>query len=278
MSVQLSSYENLELHRCGSTLELVLNRPDQRNAMTRELGEEMSAVLTEIADDRSIRALVIRGSGKVFCAGGDIKGFSRIFQEKSLPSKEITEENRGFGSLLEQLNTLPQTVIMLVHGAAMGGGMGLVACADVAISTADAKFSLTETSIGLIPAQIAPFIVDRIGVALSRRLMLTGSLISGEEAASIGYVDYAEVDKAAAERRLQKVLAQVNRCAPSANAHTKAIIMHRRDNSLSSTLDLAAGLFGTVMLSDEGREGVSSFVEKRKPNWIDTEKLGGVDL
>jgi len=274
MSSQLSSYENLELRRSGSVLELVLNRPDQRNAMTRKLGEEMSAVLSEIGSDRSIRALVVRGNGKVFCAGGDIKGFSRIFQEKNLPEKEITEENRGFGTLLEQLNTLPQTVIMMVHGAAMGGGMGLVACADVAISTADAKFSLTETSIGLIPAQIAPFIVDRIGVALSRRLMLTGSMIDGEEAARIGYVDYVEANETAAEYRLQQVLAQINRCAPTANAHTKAIILHRRDNSLSSTLDLAADLFGAVMQSEEGREGVGSFVEKRKPLWVESAEGG----
>lgn len=269
MTIEFPSFETLLLNRSGSVLELFLNRPDKRNALTREMGEELSKICTLISDDRTIRTLVIRGSGKVFCAGGDIKGFRRIFQGDGVQAADITAENRGFGALLEQINTLPQTVVMLIHGAAMGGGMGLVAVADIAISISDTKFSLTETSIGLIPAQIAPFIFDRIGLALSRRLMLTGSLISGEEAASIGYVDYAEPDMEAAELRLHKVLAQINRCAPSANAHTKAILMHRRDNSLSSTLDLAADLFGDVMLGEEGREGVSSFVEKRKPNWVE---------
>jgi len=277
MSTELPVCETLALKRNGSVLELRLNRPDQRNAMTLQMGEELSAVLTQIADDRSIRSLVIRGNGKVFCAGGDIKGFAENFKGSAASSQFIRDENRNFGRLLEQLNVLPQTVIMLIHGAAMGGGMGLVACADVAITTQDAKFSLSETSLGLIPAQIAPFIVDRIGVAKSRQLMLTGSLINGQQAGDIGYVDYAETDMAAAEHRLQQVLTQVNRCAPSANAYTKAIIMHRRDNSLSSTLDLAADFFGEVMLGEEGREGVSSFIEKRRPEWVESRELSGAE-
>lgn len=258
----------LKLDRQGANLHLTLNNPERKNALSGEMVNEMIEVLDAIAPDRSIRSLIMRGEGGTFCAGGDIKGFKAGFQADADPVA-IAASNRTFGDFLIRLNNLPQTVIMLVDGAAMGGGLGLTCVSDVAICDVDTRFSMTETSLGIPPAQIAPFVVERLGVTQSRRLMLTGARFKGAEAAELGLVHFCEADRAGMDARLESVLDQMDRCAPAANAATKDIVMTSRRESLSDTLDMASRHFADCMLSDEGKEGVSAFLEKRKANWIE---------
>ena len=266
--------EKLQLKLDRSVLHMTLNDPKFGNALSEDLVEELIRVLTALKHNDEIAAVVVRGAGKVFCAGGNLKGFAEKYHNEStaIPrlKHEIANTNWEAGrEIFNGFNRLPQTVIMVVEGAAMGGGVGLACCNDVMITSKDCKFSTTETSLGLIPAQIASFIIQRIGLTQSRRLMLTGVRFNGEEAQRLGIAHFCEDDAAAVNTRLEEVLASVRRCGPQANRMTKELLFHYMDHGLAPTLEFAGNLFADCMLGDEAKEGVASFVEKRKPRWVD---------
>lgn len=248
--------------RCYATL----NRPKARNALSGQMVDELTALFDHLAANQNVRILVLRGADGWFCAGGDIKQFQQVFQGE-LTHEQCAASNREIGTLLAKLNELPQTVVMLIEGAAIGGGFGLVCTSDVAIASAETRFSLTETTLGIPPAQIAAFVVQRIGMTQARRLMLTGARFKAAEAADLGLIHFAVEDSAALDEKAEEILQQIERCAPGANAITKEILHSTQRNPLETTLEMAAAKFATAMLSAEGLEGVSAFVEKRRPNW-----------
>ena len=175
--------------------------------------------------------------------------------------------NRGIGDVFIALNEMPQVVICLVEGAAIAGGLGMMCCGDVLLATEEAKFSLTETMLGIPPAQIAPYVVARVGLPTARRIMLTGARFTGAEALRYGLVDEIAEDLAGVEAIEAKIKRGVLKCGPGAIAATKHIILSSREKSRLEMMDHAADIFAACLLSDEGKEGISSFVEKRKPNW-----------
>ena len=266
-NASLPDTQALLLERRGSVLHIWLNRPDTRNALSAEMTGELEAVLDAVHPDRSIRTLVLRGKGGVFCAGGDIKGFKSSMQGE-MDHAQVAAANRSFGNLMIKINEQPQVVIMLVEGAAIGGGLGLACVGDVTIVTRDARFRLSETSLGIPPAQIAPFVTERIGLTQARRLMLTGARFKGEDAQQLGVAHLLADDADDLANQCQSVLEQIEFCAPAANATTKAIVFETLRRSRPEALDIAAQSFADCMLSDEGREGVAAFVEKRKPAWV----------
>ena len=182
----LPDTQALVLEPQGSVLTIWLNRPEARNALSAEMVDELGAVLDATRDDRSLRTIILRGKGGFFCAGGDIKGFKSDLQGGAPDRDEVARGNRSFGDLMIKLNEQPQTVIILVEGAAIGGGLGLACVGDITIVTRDARFRLSETSLGIPPAQIAPFVTERVGLTQARRLMLTGARFQGEEAVHYG--------------------------------------------------------------------------------------------
>jgi isohexenylglutaconyl-CoA hydratase len=256
----------LVLERQGGILRIYLNRPDVRNALTAEMVSEITAVLDAVRDDRTIRALIFRGNGGVFCAGGDIKGFRSSMQGLG-NATEIERENRNFGDLLIKLDEHPQVVVMLVEGAAVGGGFGLACVGDITIVERETRFQMSETTLGIPPAQIAPFVVERIGPTQARRLMLTGARFKGDEAVRLGIGHFLADGATSLELQCQSVIAQIANCAPGANAVTKAIIFESMRRPRNEALDFAAEGFARCMLNEEGREGVAAFVEKRKARW-----------
>jgi isohexenylglutaconyl-CoA hydratase len=265
----LPKTENILLEQDAGWLTIWFNRPDNRNALSKELTTELKAVLNAIRDDRTIRGITLRGKGGVFCAGGDLKGFKNNYQGGGQNVDDIVASSRQGGLMFDLINEMPQFVLILVEGAAMAGGLGMVCCADAVAVTKDAKFAMTETAIGIPPAQIAPFVVQRLGLRTARRLMVTAHRFDGEEAGRLGLADYV-VDNAAGLDQVQADLqSQVMRCAPGANAVTKAIVLATRHLDRDGQLDFAAKGFAECMLSDEGREGVASFIEKRKPVWAE---------
>jgi isohexenylglutaconyl-CoA hydratase len=264
---ELPTTTDLVLERRGSVLNIWLNRPAAKNALSAEMVAELSATLDATADDRSLRSIVLRGKGGVFCAGGDIKGFKSGLQGGVPDADEVARGNRSFGDLMIKLNEHPQTVIILVEGAAIGGGLGLACIGDVTIVTRDARFRLSETSLGIPPAQIAPFVTERVGLTQARRLMLTGARFKGEEAVQLGIGHILAEDAADLDSKCAEVLEQIALCAPGANAVTKSIVFETTRRPRPEALDFAARGFASCMLSEEGREGVSAFVEKRKPAW-----------
>ena len=175
----LPETKDLILEPKGSVLTIWFNRAEAKNSLSGEMINEIHAVLDAAAQDTSLRTIIIRGKGGIFCAGADIKGFKSGLQDVEPNAAEVAHGNRLFGDLMIKLNEQPQTVIMLVEGAAIGGGLGLCCVGDVTIVTRDAKFRLSETSLGIPPAQIGPFVTERVGLTQARRLMLTGARFTG---------------------------------------------------------------------------------------------------
>jgi isohexenylglutaconyl-CoA hydratase len=164
---------------------------------------------------------------------------------------------------------LPQTIVMVVEGAAYGGGLGLMCGGDVVLAAADAKFSISETTLGVPPAQIAPFVAQRIGVARTRRLSLTAHRFDGREAERLGLVDMACEDTAALEAALAQTMAGITRCSPHANAVTKRLILASRTLPREELLEQSADAFAECLRHAEGNEGVNAFLQKRKPKWME---------
>ncbi len=258
----------IALRQDGPWLHLTLNRPESRNAMSRQMVEEMLGVADALESRRDIRGVVLRGSGGHFCAGGDIKDMAEARAKAATEGLPAWQRfNRVFGTLLQRYDALPQVTIAVLEGAVMGGGFGLACISDVAIAHQDAQFAMPETSLGILPAQIAPFVVNRIGFTQARRLTLLGSRISGSEARDLGLVHFAEASAEAIDARLADVLKQLRRCAPNANANTKRLLHLTRQIPLTQALDEAAVMFSQAVTGAEGSEGTLAFVQKRPATW-----------
>jgi isohexenylglutaconyl-CoA hydratase len=258
-------------------LSLTLNRPHKRNAMNSSMVAELMAVFESIEHNRAIRAVVMRGAQGNFCAGGDISGMSKDGHERSqkdskegsLGSPKLRDAtwhfNRSFGTLITRVNRAPQLVICILEGAVLGGGFGLACVSDLAIAKPDAIFAMPETGLGIIPAQIAPFVVARIGLTQARRLALLGERLDGHAALALGLVHHVTDDT---EAELARNLKIFKKCAPNATAVTKLLVLDVAERSgMEPLLDRASDDFSKAMLSDEGQEGTAAFIQKRKPSW-----------
>jgi len=258
---------SLELERDNDWLTVWLNRPQSRNALTAEMVEELALALDAVRKDRDIRGVSFRGRGGVFCAGGDIKGFETLSRGTGASPAEVALANHRAGDLFDLIDRLPQVVVMLVEGAAIAGGLGMLCAADLVVATESARFALSETTLGITPAQIAPFVVRRIGLPAARRIMLTAARFDGRAALGLGLVDEV-VDGAAALATAElNIRSRVRNCAPGANGVTKEILLATDRLDREAMKQFAAERFAACMLSDEGREGIAAFIEKRQPRW-----------
>ena len=267
MMTDLPKTREIELQLDENWLTIWLNRPEARNALSAEMCEELFAALGAVRDDRSVRGITFRGRGGIFCAGGDIKGFKAIFQGEAGNKDEVSTANQMGGKLFAMINEMPQIVVMLVEGAAIAGGMGMACAGDVVIVTKDAKFALTETTLGIPPAQIAPFIVQRLGLSQARRLMLTAARFDGAQALELGLANEVVDEPGDLEVAEAVIRNQVRNCAPGAVAATKEILLATRQLDQAALRKFAGDKFAECMLGEEGLEGVSAFIEKRKPSW-----------
>ena len=264
--------QTLLLQQDGAVLHITLNRPELRNAMSETMLRELVSVFNAIKDDLTIRAVVLRGAGGHFCAGGDIKDMAALRSEAMSAGNHdgYIRFNRAFGTLIEQVNHAPQVVVAVLEGAVLGGGFGLACVSDIALCRDNAQFGLPETGLGVIPAQIAPFVLQRIGLTQARRLALLGNRFDGQEAARIGIVHEVLTSDEALNEALSTTLQQIRRTAPNASRVTKALLHNSTQVSdLSKTLDQAAIQFAAAVSSDEGTEGTMAFIQKRLPKWAD---------
>lgn len=254
---------------------ITLNRPQQRNAMSLQMVEELlqqlEAAEAAAETDKNLRALVLRGSGGHFCAGGDIADMLDAQQRAADGDREaFYSMNRRFGELLCRFNDTHLVVVAALEGAVMGGGFGLACIADLCLAADSARFSLPETRLGLPPAQIAPFVAARLGQFQARRLALGGRAIDAAEAARIGLVHQLADSSAALETLLDEQLRAIRACAPAALATTKQLLRDTArasdSESLNGLLDSAAHNFARA-IAGEGREGMQAFIEKRQPDW-----------
>jgi isohexenylglutaconyl-CoA hydratase len=247
----------------GRSLIVTLADPARQNALSAEMVAEIAAVLDALAPD--LAALVIEGEDGAFCAGADLKALSAALAQPPGESDPVAAINAAGGRFFARFAALPCVTIALVDGAAFGGGMGLAAAADIVIATPRARFALSETSLGLTPAQIAPYLVARLGERVARRLALTGARLDGAAAAAVGLADIFSQTDGGAE--LAALLKSVERCAPNANAEAKRLFQLCRATPREAYIAAAAQSFAAAARGPEGREGLAAFVEKRAPAW-----------
>ncbi len=273
MPTDLPTFETLLLARDSNVLHVTLNRPETKNALGKPMVRDLTAVIDMLAATPDIRAAIVRGANGTFCSGGDINGFRDMFSTPLPAAGErdgVALHNRGFGQIMARFEALPQTIVMVVEGAAYGGGLGLMCGGDVVLAAADAKFSISETTLGVPPAQIAPFVAQRIGVARTRRLSLTAHRFDGREAERIGLVDQACDGTAALEAALAQAMGGIMRCSPHANAVTKRLILASRTMPREELLEQSADAFAECLRGPKGQEGVNAFLQKRKPKWMES--------
>ncbi len=263
----MSEFDTLLVQRAGGVVHVTLNRPQARNAMSLAMVRELREVLAGATLAPDTRALVLRGAGGHFCAGGDLKDMAtaRMGDADQLESALITL-SAAFGELCVAYAAAPMAVVVVAEGTVTGGGFGLACVADVVIATDTAQFRLPETSLGVVPAQIAPFLLERLGYSEAKRLAVTGGRLTAQEALALRLVHSVcstdEVDPS-----LAAALHAILQCAPQAIAATKALLSQARYAPASSLVQEAAAVFTRAVLGTEGIEGTTAFLQKRKPSW-----------
>lgn len=264
----MSQPSTLIVNRAGGVLHVTLNQPATRNALSAQMVGDLRLIARECMDDTESRCVVLRGAGGTFCAGGNFSDFMQLMQSKAGEGTDpIALANREFGRMLQDWQALPQVLVVVVEGAAMGGGFGLAAIGDIVLAESGAQFAMPETGLGLPPAQIAPFVAQRIGLARARRIALTAGRFNARQAQELELVDEVAEGTDALEESLRKTLHAIQRCAPRALASTKSILARCGHEDLDKTLDFAANRFAEALRSGEAAEGVRAFAEKRPAAW-----------
>lgn len=245
---------------------VTLNRPEVHNAFNDEVVATLHEYFARAGQDPSVRALLLRGAGKSFCAGGDMNWMKRM---ATYTFEENLQDSRGIAAMLRTLNELPKPSIALVHGAAYGGGVGLAACCDITVATPKAAFCLSEVKVGMIPATISPYVVRAIGQQAARRYFTTAEVINAERAFKLGLASEVCENEEQALEFIDKLVKGIVRNGPAAIANAKRLAFDLSDRPLSDELIEESSLrIAQTRDSDEGREGLSAFLEKRSPNWI----------
>ncbi|MDC0074075.1 enoyl-CoA hydratase/isomerase family protein [Alphaproteobacteria bacterium] len=265
-------YQWVSLKKTGFKLEIILNRPEARNAMNAAMAIEIIDILDSASLDSEIAVILIRGEGPHFSAGGDLKDMiDNIDQPKSNEDDELYLINRRFGDLLTKVNLSPQVIISIVNGAARGGGFGIVCSSDIVIALNNSTYAMPETGFGLPGAQIIPFVVNRLGKHYVRNLVSTGRVIDSNEAWHIGLINYLCSDIESAEKKLVEILSQIKSRSPSAIMESKKLIEQVNFKPLSLILDDGAKKVAEMSRTGDGSEGLKAFLEKRKPSWVNRE-------
>lgn len=245
-------------------LRITLNRPGVRNAFDEEVIAALTSAARDAAGDRTLRAIVLAGSGKSFCAGADLGWMSKAI---GYTREENRRDAEDLARMLEALDTLPVPLIGRVHGAALGGGSGLVAVCDIVVAADDATFGFTETKLGIIPAVISPYVVQKIGPSAARELFLTGARFSARRARRIGLV-HAVVAESELDDTIDSYLAELVTSGPAAIASAKALIREVSGSRAPDVIGMTTTRIAEQRVSDEGQEGMRAFLEKRKPKWV----------
>lgn len=254
----------VELERRGPAAWLWLSRPELRNALNDVVMDSISNFLRELEKDPSCRVIVLAGRGQAFCAGGDL---SRMQQAAKMTKARSMKDAGRFAKLLYRMHTYPKPLVARVHGPAFAGGMGLVAACDLVVAADEAEFCLPEVRIGLVPAMISPYLVRAMGEQQARRYVLTGERLPAREAHRIGFVHEC-VPAPELDARVEKLCTQLAGAGPQALARSKKLLAEVGKAPISNALAAhTAGVLAEARAGAEAREGIRSFLEKRKPDW-----------
>ena len=254
----------LVLQRDGAVARLRLNRPDLHNAFDAGLIAALTSALDALGQDDSVRVVVLESAGASFSAGADLNWMRGM---AAAGEAENRDDASALARLMRTLEDLPKPTIARVQGAAFGGGVGLVACCDIAIGVPEAKFGLTESKLGLLPAVISPYVIAAIGPRQARRWFATAEIFDAEEAQRIGLL-HDVVNPTALDTAVQRQVDLLLKAGPVAAASAKALVRRVAGGGDGKALDAAnAELIAKLRVSPEGQEGLGAFLDKRKPAW-----------
>ena len=244
---------------------VTMNRPDVHNAFDEILIARLTEIFTALDDDPDVRAVVLLGAGRSFCAGADLNWMRRM---AAFDHAENLADANALAAMLRTLYALSKPTIARVHGAAFGGGVGLVAACDIAIAAQDTTFALSEARLGIIPATISPYVMEAIGARQARRYFLTGERFTAAEAFRIGLLhDIVPLEEL--DDRVNEMLGALMIAGPAAQLECKALIRGVAHRPIDADLITGTALhIADVRASPEGKEGVAAFLEKRKPAWM----------
>ncbi len=256
--------KRIELTFEGSVARVWLNRPDVRNALDGTMIDELRRTLVDLRSFESARAIVIAGRGPSFCAGADVSwmkamaGYSRA---------ENLRDAQAMADLFWTVFESPKPVIARIHGAALGGGAGLVAACDIGVAANTAEFGFTEVRLGLLPAVVSPYVIDKIGTGAARELFLTGERFDAKRAHEIGLVQHV-VPEESLDAMVETLAAEIAKAGPSAVAAVKSLIREVAREPIEAVQRSTVERISDIRVSDEGQEGMRAFLEKRKPDWV----------
>ncbi len=253
----------LQVTRDGSVATLTLNRPDIHNAFNAALIADLHTACDDLARDTTVRVVVLTGAGASFCAGADINWMRESLDYTH--AENLTDAAR-LDAMLATLNSLPQAVVARVHGAALGGGMGLLACCDIVIAAEDARFGFTEVRLGLLPAVIARYVTPRIGAGHARALFVSGQRFDVTRAQAIGLV-HQVTPTDTIDTAIERAVADLLRCGPQAITASKALIQAVTTLPSEDSRQYVIEAIAAARTGPEGQEGLRSFLEKRTPEW-----------
>jgi len=256
--------ESLIEQRTGAVLRLRLDRPDLHNAFDAALIAALTTALQRAGNDDGVRVVVLEGSGASFSAGADLNWMRGM---AAAGETENRSDALALARLMRTLDELPKPTVARVHGAAFGGGVGLVACCDIAIGVPEAKFGLTESKLGLLPAVISPYVIDAIGERQARRWFASAEIFDAETALRIGLL-HQVVPAMQLDEAVQRQIALLLKAGPKAAASAKSLVRRVAAESDRDVLDREnAALIAQLRVSPEGQEGLAAFLDKRSPSW-----------
>ncbi|MBA3771507.1 MAG: enoyl-CoA hydratase/isomerase family protein [Ramlibacter sp.] len=257
--------KHLELLFESGVATVTLNRPDVRNAFNDEVITEMTAVFAELGDREEVRCIVLAGSGTAFCAGADLNWMKRM---AGYTRAENLADAEALARMLRLIYECPKPTVARVHGDAYAGGTGLVAACDIAVSSDTANYCLSEVRLGLIPATISPYVIRAMGARAAHRYFLTAERFSAAEALRIGFV-HEVVPAQELDAKVGAIAQAVVQNGPAAVKACKQLLHDVASRKISATLvGMTVEGIADIRVSDEGREGVQSFLQKRKPSWL----------
>jgi methylglutaconyl-CoA hydratase len=249
----------LHVHHEDGVARVVLARPEVRNAFNAALIAELRTTFLALASDDAVRAIVLTGGGKAFCGGADVNWMRASLE---LSQAENVADAEGMSDMFRAIDGCPKPVIARIHGAALGGGAGLAAVADIAIASDETIFGFTETKLGIIPAVISPFVLAKIGVSNARALWLTGERFPAARALAIGLV-HEVCPLVDLDERVDRVLAELRTAAPSAVAAAKALVPRVVSATYADSRAVTAHAIAEQRVTPEGQEGLRAFLERR---------------
>lgn len=248
---------------------VTLNRPQQHNAVDDVLVGELTVALEGMSADPGVRVVVISSTGESFCAGADVKWMRRA---AAYSEQENVRDAKTMANLFNTLNQLPKPTLARVQGPAYGGGVGLVACCDIAIATFDAQFAFSEVRLGIIPAVIAPYVIAAIGERRARRYMLSGERFSASEAYRIGLLHEIVPSDEELDNAIGEIIDDLLAGSPQAHDQCKSLIRAVSGKQVTDQLiEETARRIARARAGEEGREGIAAFLENRRPWWSTNE-------